>query len=327
MMTAKKIRRPSPLQRRVLIVLAALDAKHPGPVPTRNIERVLELSGDAPVYGPNLRASCRRMEDAGWLRTLRAQNLQLAVELTSAGREVATRLLVAEQERKHAEQRSAAVMVLPLVRKAPSVDISTRAGDLPVLLDNVWYMSCRGDYVIRLDGTTCLQLWNSAGRLTRLSGDPLQVATWLQACHAAGIDIRMQINESATPDEGMTAGTAPLDQTDTWYCQLEASLLAMGISGLTDNIRQSVVMPGETTGCLSPPARLLHELRESPEAFPLTASSYEDDTSTALADLLSRSGFTAAQTKELQLHRIRWPLMDEEEFDRRLNSSQDKREE
>lgn len=327
MMTAKKIRRPSPLQRRVLIVLAALDAKHPGPVPTRNIERVLELSGDAPVYGPNLRASCRRMEDAGWLRTLRAQNLHLAVELTSAGREVATRLLVAEQERKQAEQRSAAVMVLPLVRKAPSVDISTRAGDLPVLLDNVWYMSCQGDYVIRLDGTTCLQLWNSAGHLTRLSGDPLQVATWLQACHAAGIDIRMQINESATPDEDMIAGTAPLDQTDTWYCQLEASLLAMGISGLTDNIRQSVVRPGETTGCLSPPARLLHELRESPEACPLTASSYEDDTSTALADLLSRSGFTAAQTKELQLHRIRWPLMDEEEFDRRLNSSQDKREE
>ncbi|WP_254894194.1 hypothetical protein [Salmonella enterica] len=40
-------------------------------------------------------------------------------------------------------------------------------------LDNVWYMSCWGDYVIRLDGTTCLQLWN----LTRLSGDPLQIAT------------------------------------------------------------------------------------------------------------------------------------------------------
>ncbi|WP_243409046.1 hypothetical protein [Salmonella enterica] len=258
---------------------------------------------------------------------MRAPNLQLAVELTSAGREVATPLLVSEQERKQAEQRSAAVMVLPLVRKAPSVDMNTREGDLLVQLDNVWYMSCRGDYVIRLDGTTCLQLWNSAGHLTRLSGDPLQVATWLQACHDAGIDIRMQINESTTPDEGMTAGAAPVDQTDAWYRQLEASLLAMGISGLTDNIHKSVVMPGETTGCLSPPARLLHELRESPEAFPLSASSYEDDTSTALADLLSRSGFTAAQTRELQLHRIRWPLMDEEEFQRRLNSSQDNREE
>lgn len=308
-------------------MLAALDAKHPGPVPTRNIERVLELSGDAPVYGPNLRASCRRMEATGWLRTLRAPNLQLAVELTSAGREVATPLLVAEQERQQTEQRSAAVMVLPLVRKAPSMDINTRMGDLLVQLDNVWYLSCRCDYVIRLDGTTCLQLWNSAGHLTRLSGDPLQVATWLQTCHDAGIDIRMQINESTTPDEGITAGVAPVDQTDTWYSQLEASLLAIGITGLTDNIRQSVVMPGETTDCLPPPARLLHELRESPEAFPLSASSYEDDTSTALADLLSRSGFTATQTREFQLHRIRWPLMDEEEFERRLNSSQGNREE
>ena len=72
-------RRPSPLQRRVLIVLAALDEKRPGPVLTRDIERVLEQSGEAPVYGPNLRASCRRLEDAGWLRTLRAPNLQLAV--------------------------------------------------------------------------------------------------------------------------------------------------------------------------------------------------------------------------------------------------------
>ncbi|HFL9519775.1 TPA: hypothetical protein ACG5ZH_004814, partial [Escherichia coli] len=62
-------RRPSPLQRRVLIVLAALDEKRPGPVLTRDIERVLEQSGEAPVYGPNLRASCRRLEDAGWLRT------------------------------------------------------------------------------------------------------------------------------------------------------------------------------------------------------------------------------------------------------------------
>ncbi|EMY3602681.1 hypothetical protein AAIP79_005097 [Klebsiella aerogenes] len=60
-------------------------AGRPGPVATRDKERVLEQGGDAPVYGPNLRASCRRMEAAGWLRTLRAPNLQLAVELTDAG--------------------------------------------------------------------------------------------------------------------------------------------------------------------------------------------------------------------------------------------------
>ncbi|ELE9401431.1 hypothetical protein ABUD93_002962 [Escherichia coli] len=98
-------RRPSPLQRRVLIVLAALDEKRPGPVLTRDLERVLERSGEAPVYGPNLRASCRRLEDAGWLRTLRAPNLQLAVELTDAGRAVAQPLLLAEQDRLRAEPR------------------------------------------------------------------------------------------------------------------------------------------------------------------------------------------------------------------------------
>jgi hypothetical protein len=60
-----------------------------------------------------------------------------------------------------------------------------------------------GDYVILLDGTTCLQLWNAAGQLTRLEGDPLQIATWLQACHDAGIAVRVQINESATPEEAL----------------------------------------------------------------------------------------------------------------------------
>ena len=139
-------RRPSPLQRRVLIVLAALDEKRPGPVLTRDIERVLEQSGEAPVYGPNLRASCRRLEDAGWLRTLRAPNLQLAVDL-----------------------------------------------------NGITYQACRGDFVVRLDGSTCLQLWNKEGRVVRREGDPLEVAQWLQACHDAGMEVRVQINESAAP--------------------------------------------------------------------------------------------------------------------------------
>lgn len=133
-------RRPSPLQRRVLIVLAALDEKRPGPVLTRDIERVLEQSGEAPVYGPNLRASCRRLEDAGWLRTLRAPNLQLAVELTDAGRAVAQPLLPAG---------------------------GTSATDLAVELNGITYQACRGDFVVRLDGSTCLQLWNKEGRAIR----------------------------------------------------------------------------------------------------------------------------------------------------------------
>ena len=165
-------RRPSPLQRRVLIVLAALDEKRPGPVLTRDIERVLEQSGEAPVYGPNLRASCRRLEDAGWLRTLRAPNLQLAVELTDAGRAEAQPLLPAG---------------------------GTSATDLAVELNGITYQACRGDFVVRLDGSTCLQLWNKEGRVVRREGDPLEVAQWLQACHDAGMEVRVQINESAAP--------------------------------------------------------------------------------------------------------------------------------
>lgn len=316
-MMREKSRRPSPLQRRVLIVLAALDVKRPGPLATRDIERVLEQGGDAPVYGPNLRASCRRMEAAGWLRTLRAPNLQLAVELTDAGRALAAPFLADEQARVLAEQRATAIRVLPLV---PPVQ-ADEADDRPVELDGRWHLASRGDYVIRLDGTTCLQLWNAAGQVTRLEGDPLQVATWLQACHDAGIAVRVQINESTTPEEGTPGDTAPADLTGTWYRQLDAALQAEGITGLTEDIRLAVVRPEASLRMLPAPARLLHVLRDSPETFPLTAATYEEDTQAALADLLARAGFTGDQAQELQWHRIRWPLMSQEEADRReLNS-------
>ena len=313
----EKSRRPSPLQRRVLIVLAALGAKRPGPVATRDIERVLEQGGDAPVYGPNLRASCRRMEAAGWLRTLRAPNLQLAVELTENGRALAAPLLADEQARVLAEQRATAVRVLPLVPRSEADE----SDDRPVELDGHWHLALRGDYVIRLDGTTCLQLWNTAGQLTRLEGDPLQVTTWLQACHDAGIAVRVQINESAAPEEGTPGDTAPADLTGTWYRQLDAALQAEGITGLTEDIRLAVVSPGASLRMQPAPARLLHVLRDSPETFPLTAATYEEDTQAALADLLARAGFTGDQAQELQWHCIRWPLMDQEDADRReLNS-------
>lgn len=305
-----KTRRPSPLQRRVLIVLAALGAKRPGPVATRDIERVLEQGGDAPVYGPNLRASCRRMEAAGWLRTLRAPNLQLAVELTDAGRELAAPLLADEQARVLAEQRATAVRVLPLVPH----NQTDEADDRPVELDGRWHLACRGDYVIRLDGTTCIQLWNAAGQVTRLEGDPLQVAAWLQACHDAGIAVRVQINESAAPEAGTLNVTTPSDLTGTWYRRLDAALQAQGITGLTEDIRLAVVSPEASLRVLSAPARLLHVLRD---ADPLTAATYEEDTEAALADLLAHAGFTGDQAKELQWHRIRWPLMGQEEADRR----------
>lgn len=309
-----KKRQPSPLQRRVLIVLAALDAKRPGPVATRDIERMLAQGGEDAVYGNNLRASCRRMEETGWLRTLRAPNLQLAVELTPVGREQALPLLADEQARVRAEQRASQVRVLPLVplRMTDDADTETPAHDLPVELAGSWYMVCRGDFVIRLDGTTCLQLWNTAGQVTRLAGDPLQISEWLQACHDAGIGIRMQVNESVNPDEGTVEGHAPIDRTDTWYRQLERALQAQGITGLTETIRLAVVRPGESHRVLAPPARLLHALRESPEVYPLTAVTFETDTEAALADLLARAGFTPDQTVELQWRLIRYDFARQE---------------
>ncbi|HHE4935120.1 TPA: hypothetical protein ACPFPS_004614 [Enterobacter hormaechei] len=198
-------RRPSPLQRRVLIVLAALDAKRPGPVATRDIERVLEQGGDTPVYGPNLRASCRRMEASGWLHTLRAPNLQLAVELTDAGRQIARPLLEAEQAAESERRRRERVVVLP----GAGVTNTGEQTDRMVMLDGICHMACRADFVVCLNGRTCLQLWDVAGEVTRLEGDPLQVALWFGCCHAAGMAVRMQINESSTPEEGIpvTDGT------------------------------------------------------------------------------------------------------------------------
>ncbi|MDW5503011.1 hypothetical protein R6Y99_24685 [Pseudomonas lundensis] len=175
-MGAETQRRPSPLQRRVLIVLAVLDAKRPGPMATKDIERVLEQGGSAPVYGPNLRASCRRMEAAGWLRTLRAPNMQLAVELTDAGRAVATPLLADELAAVREQQRRDDVRVLP-VRPADTL------ADQDLVIAGTGYTACRGAFVVRLDGPPCLLLWRTDGTIARLEGDALQIADGYQAAY------------------------------------------------------------------------------------------------------------------------------------------------
>ncbi|HHJ3326759.1 TPA: hypothetical protein ACQJQ5_004947, partial [Escherichia coli] len=61
---------------------------------------------------------------------------------------------------------------------------------LTVELNGITYQACRGDFVVCLDSSTCLQLWNKAGRVVRREGDPLEVAQWLQACHDAGMEVR-----------------------------------------------------------------------------------------------------------------------------------------
>lgn len=92
------------------------------------------------------------MEAAGWLHTLRAPNLQLAVELTDAGRAMAQPLLQAEQERLRAEQRATEVVVLPLVSVSGLSADGTSATELPVKLDGKLYprVSTFGDFFVYL---------------------------------------------------------------------------------------------------------------------------------------------------------------------------------
>ncbi|WP_017891072.1 hypothetical protein [Serratia sp. S4] len=188
-MTTVNVRRPSPLQRRVLIVLAALDVQRPGPVATKDIERLLAQGGEAPVYGNNLRGSCHRMEAVGWLRTLRNRSsLQLAVELTDAGRAVATPLLADELAAVREQQRRDDVRVLP-VRPADTL------ADQELEIAGIIYTASRGVFVVRLDGTTCLQLCRADGTVTRLEGDALQVADGYQTAYDAGLPVRIQVNE------------------------------------------------------------------------------------------------------------------------------------
>lgn len=194
-MSTVNARRPSPLQRRILIVLGALDVQRPGPVATRDIERLLAQGGDAPVYGNNLRGSCRRMEAAGWLRTLRNRStLQLAVELTDAGRAVATPLLADEKAAAREQQRRNDVRVLP-VRPADTL------ADQKLVVAGITYTACRGAFVVRLDGTTCLQLWCADGSVARLEGDALQVASWYQAAYDSGLPVQIQVNERQRPEK------------------------------------------------------------------------------------------------------------------------------
>ncbi|EGO3764973.1 hypothetical protein AAEK39_004501 [Escherichia coli] len=48
--------------------------------------------------------------------------------------------------------------VLPLVPASGLPADGTSATDLPVELNGMTYQACRGDFVVRLDGSTCLQL-------------------------------------------------------------------------------------------------------------------------------------------------------------------------
>lgn len=55
-------------------------------------------------------------------------------------------------------------------------------------------MASGAAYVVRLDGTTCLQLELSSGERITIEGDALQVADWYQTCVRVGISVRVQVN-------------------------------------------------------------------------------------------------------------------------------------
>ncbi|MBJ8931608.1 hypothetical protein [Citrobacter freundii] len=192
---AGKERKPSRLQRNILIVLASLDKTNSGPVPSTDLERILRSGIGEPVYRPNLQGSCRRLERAGYVRMLRSRkNLRLAVELTDLGRTIATPLLEEEVRAELSKQRQKTVAVLPVRRNDEGKIIEP----LRVKIETVEYQVLQADFVIRLNGSTCLQLWHGDSTVTRLEGDALNVADWYQACYDRGVNVRVQVNE--TPD-------------------------------------------------------------------------------------------------------------------------------
>lgn len=189
------MKRLSALQKGIMTVVAAIDEKQPGqPVPVSLIGRMLNDGGHGPVYGPNLRASCRRLATAGWLRMLRAKDLSLAVELTETGDAAARPLLQAERDASERRRRETEVCVLA---SAPSA-IADAA--VTVTLAGEDHVIRSAAYVIRLDGAPCLQLERPDGGRTLLTGDALQVAGWYRTCQQAGLPVRVQVNPDGKND-------------------------------------------------------------------------------------------------------------------------------
>ncbi len=168
------------------------------------------------MYGPNLRASCRRMEAAGWLRTLSAP------------------FLADEQARVLAEQCAKAIRVLPRV---PPIQ-ADEADDRPVELDGRWHLALRGDYVIRLDGTTCLQLWNAAGQVTRRPRWPI---CWPGAGFTAGQVQELQWHRIRWPQ--MSQEEADRRELNSLLDELEQRQLYCNREQLTEIVFRRSVNP------------------------------------------------------------------------------------
>ncbi|HGM6906198.1 hypothetical protein OQJ40_22330 [Serratia nevei] len=67
--------------------------------------------------------------------------------------------------------------------------------DQELVIAGTGYTACSGVIVVRLDGTTCLQLWRVGGTVVRQEGEALQVAGWYQATYDAGLPVKIQVNK------------------------------------------------------------------------------------------------------------------------------------
>ncbi len=151
-------RRPSPLQRRVLIVLAALDENG-----QTRADAGHRTGAGAKRGSPGLRAKpARLLPSSGGCRLAAYPARSEPAAGSGADGRRPGRGTASAARRRHFCHRSGGGAERHNVSGLP------------------W------DFVVRLDGSTCLQLWNKEGRVVRREGDPLEVAQWLQARHDAG---------------------------------------------------------------------------------------------------------------------------------------------
>lgn len=79
--------RISELQRKVLLVLNALEARgHDGPLPVMQLLSLLNAAASKDVYATNLRASLHTLHRHGLVQKYRNASLNLAFALTDTGR-------------------------------------------------------------------------------------------------------------------------------------------------------------------------------------------------------------------------------------------------
>lgn len=138
------------------------------------------------------------------------------------------------------------------------------------------------------------------------------------------------INESTAPEQGTPVlknaefpGGQAADTTEIWYRHLLRALRQHDVQGLsaTNPEHLKAVKPGWRNKEQPLQERFL-ALAKAVEGTPdaLRSDRYEEDTGHLMTPMLAGFGFTPDQTSRL-IRLIRWPLMSQEEYDRReLNS-------